>query len=92
MGCPTRCLAQSCLTSILTKLGLTRRCRIDRLKAQSLRREPTHVNKETRQAPSRRVAPQDNMTTDYMTTVDARCRLPWLILFSLGVNCAINLL
>ena len=89
MGCPTRCLAQYCLTSILTKLGLTRRCRIDRLKAQSL---PNTRKQKTRQAPSRRVAPQDNMTTDYMTTVDARCRLPWLILFSLGVNCAINLL
>ena len=26
MGCPTQCLAQDRLTSILTKLGLTRRC------------------------------------------------------------------
>ena len=36
MGCPTQCLAEFCLISILTELGLTRRCRIDRLKAQSL--------------------------------------------------------
>ena len=35
MGCPTQCLAQYCLISILTKLGLTRRCRFDRLKALS---------------------------------------------------------
>ncbi len=26
MGCPTQCLAEFCLISILTKLGLTRRC------------------------------------------------------------------
>jgi hypothetical protein len=38
MGCPTQCLAEFCLISILTKLGLTRRCRFDRLKAQSLPR------------------------------------------------------
>ena len=26
MGCPTQCLAEFCLISILTKLGLTRPC------------------------------------------------------------------